>query len=604
MEATNMGAGRLPTRAEVSPEYKWRLEDIFPSDSAWEAEYNRTKELLSQVSAFRGRLGTSADQLLAALELQDEVDETLTRVYAYARMRRDEDTTNTRYQELSSRAQTLATQSYSAFSFMNPEILAIPEDVLRGFLDENVGLQLYRQALEDLLRQKPHVLPAEQELLLAQFSDIAQGPSTIFGMLNDADIEFPSIVDENGNEVQVTKGRYIRLVESTDRRVRRDALKALYSSYVKQRNTLAATLHASVKKDCLYARVRHYDSALHAALDGDNMPLSVYDNLIAAIRSNIHLMHRYVALRKRILGLDELHMYDLYTPLVPEIKFRAPYDQAKSTIIEGVQPLGEEYVNVLRQGLESAWIDVCENAGKTAGAYSWGIYGVHPFVLLNWQDTLDNVFTLAHEMGHALHSHFSHREQPYVYSSYSIFLAEIASTLSENLLTQHLLRTLTKDQERMYVINHHLDQFRTTVYRQTMFAEFEKIIHAKVEADEPLTADNLCEIYRNLNRDYYGEEIFLDPEIDMEWARIPHFYRSFYVYKYATGFSAATALTKQIQDEGQPAVDRYLRFLASGSSDYPLNILQTAGVDMSKPDPVNQALSVFESLLDELEALV
>lgn len=603
MEAGGRGVGRLPTRSETPRDYQWRLEDLFASDAEWETEYDSLRKSLLQAEEYRGQLGTSAQKLLDALRWQDAVDERLGRVYAYARMRKDEDTTNTRYQELSSRAQTLAIQASSAFAFMNPEILGIAEDVLQRFLDSSVDLQLYRHTLEDLLRQKPHVLPEAEEQLLAQFSEIAQGPSSIFGMLNDADIVFPNITDEQGQEVQVTKGRYISLVESRDRRVRRDAFQALYSSYIKQRNTLAAILHASVKKDCLYARVRNYNSALEAALDDDNMPISVYDNLIQVIRRNLPLMHRYVALRKRLLGLDELHMYDLFTPLVAELEFKVPFGKAKSMVLEAVDRLGSEYRAIVEKGLASAWIDVYENVGKTSGAYSWGVYGVHPFVLLNWQDTLDNVFTLAHEMGHALHSYFSNQAQPYVYSGYSIFLAEIASTLNENLLTQRLLGELSQRQQRIYLISHHLDQFRTTVYRQTMFAEFEKIIHTKVEAGEPLTADNLSGIYRGLNRDYYGDDIVLDPEIDIEWARIPHFYRSFYVYKYATGFSAATALAKQIREEGEPAIERYLRFLASGSSDYPLALLQAAGVDMSTPEPLDQALGVFAALLDELDAL-
>lgn len=603
MTAQATGPKKLPKRAEIPAKDKWRLEDMFPNDVAWETEYNHIKELLAKVDQYRGHLGDSAEMLLSAFRLQDEIYEKLGRVYAYARMREDEDTANSLYQELSSKALTLDMQASSALAFMSPEILAISTETLSSFMNENQDLRLYQHAIDDLLRQKPHILPQAQEELLAQFSEVAQAPANIFGMLNDADIKFPCITDEDGEEIEVTKGRYTRLMESKQRQVRQDAFHALYSSYSKQRNTLGAILHNSVRKDCMYARVRHYDSALQSALDNDNMPEAVYDNLIRTIRTNLPLMHRYVDLRRKLLGVDELHMYDLYVPLVPEVEFKFPYAKARETVSAAVAPLGREYVEQLNKGLDSAWVDVYENEGKASGAYSWGVYGVHPFVLLNWQETLDNVFTLAHEMGHAMHSFFSARTQPFTYAQYSIFLAEIASTLNENLLMHHMLQQLTQREQRLYLINHHLDQFRGTVYRQTMFAEFEKTIHAKVEAGEPLTADNLSIIYQELVRDYFGPNIVIDPEISLEWARIPHFYRPFYVYKYATGFSAATALAKQIVEDGQPAVDRYLKFLSSGSSDYPLAILKTAGVDMSKPEPVQQALDVFASLLTEMESL-
>ncbi len=496
----------------------------------------------------------------------------------------------------------MVTQAYSALAFFNPEILAIPTQTLDAFLEENADLQVYRHVIDDLVRQKPHVLSETEEELLARFTEIAQSPANIFEMINDADIRFGTVTDEDGRQIELTKGRYIRLMESRDRRVRREAFQALYASYIGQRNTLAATLYASVKKDCLYARLRHYDSSLHAALDDDNISVAVYDNLLTSVQNHLDLMHRYVSLRKRMLGVDQLHMYDLYTPLVPEVDMEFSYRQAQEIVKTAMAPLGADYVGILNTAFNSAWIDVYENAGKTSGAYSWGVYGVHPYVLLNFQETLDDVFTLAHEMGHALHSYYSAKRQPFVYASYSIFLAEIASTLNENLVAQHLLQTLQDPQQRLYIVNHILEQFRTTVYRQTMFAEFERMIHSRVEAGEVLTSDSLCAIYRDLNRKYYGDEIVLDPEIDMEWARIPHFYRSFYVYKYATGYSAAMALAKQIREDGSPAVSRYLEFLSGGSSDYPLEILKAAGVDMNTPDPIDQALSVFASLLDQLKA--
>lgn len=595
---------RLPKRAEIPDQYKWRLEDLFATDELWEEEFRRVKTLLPQAEQYKGHLSESADRLLAALQLADEINRAVHKVYVYARMRKDEDNTCAKYQALSDRAQTLATQARSALAFLNPEILAIPEEILKSYLAENAALEVYRQAIDDLLRQKPHVLSQVEEELLAETAELAQAPANIFAMINNADIKFPTIIDENGEEIEVTKGRYIQLIESKDRRVRHDAFKALYSSYEKQKNTLAATLHASVKRDCFYARVRKYPSALAAALDEDNIPTEVYTNLIQAVRAHLPLMHRYLALRKKALGLDELHMYDIYTPLAPPAEAKIPYETAKEKVLAGLRPLGDDYMAVLEKGLASAWVDVYENEGKTSGAYSWGTYGSHPYVLLNYQENLDNVFTLAHEMGHALHSYYSNQKQPFIYAGYSIFLAEVASTVNENLLLHHLLQHTGERSQRLYLLNHHLESFRTTVFRQTMFAEFEKIIHEAVENGLPLTADFLCRTYLQLNRDYYGEEVVSDPEIAMEWARIPHFYNAFYVYKYATGFSAATALSMQILNDGAGAVRRYIDFLSAGSSDYPLVLLGKAGVDMSSPEPVNAALRLFSELLTQLEELL
>jgi len=404
--------------------------------------------------------------------------------------------------------------------------------------------------------------------------------------------------------VELTKGRYTHFMESKDRRVRKEAFEALYSTYGKFRNTIAASLTSSVKADVFYARTRKYPSALYSALFADNVDISVYDNLIATIHEHLPLMHRYISLRKKALGVGELHMYDLYVPIVPEVDMKIPYDQAVKTIKEALHPLGEDYGKVLEEGFTSGWIDVHENEGKTSGAYSWGAYTTHPFVLMNYQDNVNNMFTLAHEMGHALHSYYSNKNQPYTYADYKIFVAEVASTVNEALLMNHLLETTNDKHQRMYLINYYLEQFRGTVFRQTMFAEFEKIVHAKEEAGEPLTADSLNEIYRELNVAYHGPEMVIDKEIELEWERIPHFYRHFYVYKYATGFSAATSLSKQILEEGQPAVERYLQFLKGGSSDYPLNLLKNAGVDMTSPEPIREALAVFKSLIEELEQLI
>lgn len=594
----------LPKRSDVPAEFKWRLEDIYPTDNDWEADVQKAKELTGKIAEMKGTLATSGKQLLAVLTLQDELLKTLDQVYVYARMRRDEDNANSKYQGLTDKATSLSTQVYGSISYIQPEILAIPTEDLQTWLKEVEGLEHYRILLEEITRFKPHTLSAEEEALLANMSEIASSPSKIFGMLNNADMKFPMITDENGEEVELTKGRYTQFMESKDRRVRKEAFEALYGTYGKFRNTIAASLTSAIKGDVFYARTRKYPSALYAALFADNVELPVYDNLIATIHEHLPLMHRYIALRKKLLGVDELHMYDLYVPIVPETDMKIPYDQAVTTIKEALHPLGEEYGRILEEGFSNGWIDVHENEGKTSGAYSWGAYTTHPFVLMNYQDNVNNMFTLAHEMGHALHSYYSNHAQPYTYADYKIFVAEVASTLNEALLMNHLLETTTDKKQRMYLINHYLEQFRGTVFRQTMFAEFEKLIHAKEEQGEPLTADSLSEMYRELNVAYHGPDTVVDSEVDLEWARIPHFYRGFYVYKYATGFSAATSLSKQILEEGQPAVDRYLQFLKGGSSDYPLNLLKGAGVDMTSPTPIAEALSVFKELLEELEQLV
>ncbi|MFC8687515.1 oligoendopeptidase F [Brevibacillus porteri] len=594
----------LPKRSDVPAEYKWRLEDMYPTDNDWEADVQKVKQLTEKIAAMKGSLATSGKQLLAVLTLQDELLKTLDQVYVYARMRRDEDNANSKYQGLTDRATSLSTQVYGSISYIQPEILAISTEDLQAWIKEVEGLEHYRILLEEITRFKPHTLSAEEEALLANMSELASSPSKIFGMLNNADMKFPMITDESGEEVELTKGRYTQFMESKDRRVRKEAFEAMYSTYGKFRNTIAASLTSAIKGDVFYARTRKYPSALYAALFADNVELPVYDNLIATIHEHLPLMHRYIALRKKLLGVDELHMYDLYVPIVPETDMKIPYDQAVTTIKEALHPLGEEYGRILEEGFSNGWIDVHENEGKTSGAYSWGAFTSHPFVLMNYQDNVNNMFTLAHEMGHALHSYYSNHAQPYTYADYKIFVAEVASTLNEALLMNHLLETTTDKKQRMYLINHYLEQFRGTVFRQTMFAEFEKIVHAKEEQGEPLTAESLSTIYRELNVAYHGPDMVVDSEVDLEWARIPHFYRGFYVYKYATGFSAATSLSKQILEEGQPAVDRYLQFLKGGSSDYPLNLLKGAGVDMTSPTPIAEALSVFKELLEELEQLI
>jgi oligoendopeptidase F len=598
-------AKKLPARNEIPVEYTWRLEDIFATDDEWEKEFKEVKELIPGINRFKGKLGESADELYNALTFQDQLLERLGKLYTYAHMRYDQDTTNSFYQGMDDRIKNLYSQAASALAFIVPEILAIDEQKVASFLEEKQELKLYEHALEEINLQRPHVLSAEQEALLAEAAEVMNASSNTFGMLNNADLEFPSIKDENGEEVEVTHGRYIRFLESSDRRVRKDAFMAVYSTYGKYRNTFASTLSGTVKKDNFNASIRKYNSARHAALAANNIPESVYDNLVNTINDNLHLLHRYVSLRKKVLGLDKLHMYDLYTPLVKDVKMEISYEEAKEIIVKGLAPLGEDYVNVLKEGFENRWIDVHENKGKRSGAYSSGAYGTNPYILMNWQDNVNNLFTLAHELGHSVHSYYTRKSQPYPYGNYSIFVAEVASTCNEALLNDYLLKTIDDEQKRLYLLNHYLEGFRGTVFRQTMFAEFEHLIHQKAQNNEPLTAETLTKEYYELNKKYFGQkDIEIDEEIGLEWARIPHFYYNYYVYQYATGFSAATALSKQILEEGEPAVNRYIEFLKAGSSDYPIEVLKKAGVDMTSSKPIEEACKVFEEKLNEMESLL
>lgn len=600
---TQPNAVMLPSRDEIDDRYKWKLEDLYPTDDVWEEEFAAVRRLVEQFPRFRGQVIASADQLLNAIQAYEEIHRRLEKLYVYARMRSDEDQSVAKYQAMADRAQGLHVQAESAMAFFVPEILNLDETRLEQFFQERSELRLYNFFLQEILRQKPYRRSPEEEEIIAMAGELAQAPANIFSVLNNVEIRFPTIKDEQGREVELSHGRYITLMESQDRRVRRDAFYAMYDTYHKFRHTLAASLNAGVKKEIFFARVRRFSSALEAALYPDHVPVDVYHTLIDTIHQHLPLLHRYMALRKKLLGLDELHMYDLYVPLVGDVEMKIPYETALEMVKEGLQPLGEDYRRVLEEAFQGGWIDVFENRGKRSGAYSWGAYGTHPYVLLNYQENLDNVFTIAHEMGHALHSYYSDRDQPYIYAQYTIFVAEVASTLNEALLMDHLLKTTTDPKRKLYLLNYYLEQFRGTVFRQVKFAEFEKIIHEKAEAGEALTADVLCDVYLNLNKQYYGPAMVVDEPIAMEWARIPHFYSNFYVYKYATGFSAAQAIARHILTEGEPAVNRYLSFLKSGGSDTPINLLKKAGVDMTKPEPVREAMQTFKKLLDELEEL-
>ncbi|WP_347318049.1 oligoendopeptidase F [Rossellomorea sp. RS05] len=595
---------RLPTRSEVKQELTWRLEDIFSSDEAWEKEFKEIQELSGKAGDFKGTLGNGADELYAAFAFQDEILERMGKVYTYSHMRYDQDTTNSHYQGMDDRAKSLYTKLGSAFAYMVPEVLSIEEERIVSFLEEKAELKVYAHALEEINLQRPHILTEKEESLLAQASEVFSSSSNTFGMLNNADLEFPSIKDENGEVTEITHGRFIRFMESSDRAVRKEAFEKVYETYGKFRNTFASTLSGAVKKDNFSAKVRNYDSARHAALSNNNIPEQVYDNLVETVNSNLHLLQRYVKLRKKVLELDEVHMYDLYTPLVKEVKMEVGYDGAQKMILDGLKPLGEEYANVLKEGFKNRWVDVVENKGKRSGAYSSGAYGTNPYILMNWQDNVNNLFTLAHEFGHSVHSYYTRSAQPYTYGNYSIFVAEVASTCNEALLNDYLLKTIDDEKKRLYLLNHYLEGFRGTVFRQTMFAEFEHHIHKKAQEGVALTSEYLTKEYYELNKKYFGEEIMIDEEIGLEWARIPHFYYNYYVYQYATGFSAATALSHQILEEGEPAVKRYIEFLKAGSSDYPIEVLKKAGVDMTTSSPVEEACKVFEEKLNEMEALL
>jgi len=595
----------LKKRSVVEQKFKWKIEDLFESIEQWNDEVEQIKKNTEILKTYQGRLGNSSKELYDFLALSDENDLLLERVYIYARQKYDENTSDAVYQDLTDKASNLMMVVESQLSFAVPEILSIPEEIIETFYREKEELIHFRRMIDEIFKDKPHTLSAEMEELIAQTAEMADSASNTFSMFNNADLKFPTIKGENGEDVEITHGRYSSLMESTDRRVRKDAFMGLYSSYKKYKNTLASLYSANVKKKIFYANVRNYDSTLEMSLSGSRIPTEVYTNLIDVVNENLPSMYKYMELRKKALKLDELHMYDIYTPIVSDFKMEVPFEQAKEIVLEGLKPLGEDYLKVLKEGFDGGWIDVYENEGKRSGAYCWGAYGTHPYVLLNYQDTLNNVFTLAHEMGHALHSYYSDKTQKITYAEYRIFVAEVASTCNEALLMSHLIKNCTNKKEKAYLINYHLEQFRGTLFRQTMFAEFEMITHRMAEEGVALTADTLCSVYYDLNKKYFGANVVIDEDIAYEWSRIPHFYTSFYVYQYATGYSAAIALSKKILEQGESAVHDYIRnFLCGGSSKDPIDLLKGAGVDMSKKEPVEQALEVFADLVNQLEELI
>lgn len=595
-----MSEERIPKRSEVPEQFKWALEDIYATDEKWTEDLQKLKAMPERIAAFKGRLGESADTLYDFMQLSDEISVLCDSLGNYAQRRSDEDTANAKYQGFIGQLMNAYVAVNSAGSFETPEIISIEEDKLQKFYEDKPELKLYKRALDKLRRKKAHILSEAEEKILALTGEMGQSPENIYSMFSDADLRFPDAVDKDGKAHQVTHGSYIPLVQSEDRVLRKSAFESMYGTFDKFKNTCAATLSAQIKAVNFYAKARRYDSSLEAALDGTEVPVSVYKNLIEAVHDNMHYMYDYVALRKKLLGVDELHFYDLYTPVVPDADMKITFEEAKETVLKALAPMGEDYLAILKEGFENRWIDVYENEGKTSGAYSAGAR-VHPYVLLNHKDTLNCMFTLAHEMGHAIHSYLSNKNQPVVYSDYVIFVAEVASTCNEAFLMQYLLKNTEDKKQRAYLINYFLEQFRTTLYRQTMFAEFELKINEMVAAGESLTAEGLNELYGELNKLYFGDGIVLDDEIKLEWARIPHFYYDYYVYQYATGYSAAIALSQRILKYGEPAVKDYIGFLKGGCSTDPISLLKGAGVDMATTQPINEALAMFGELVKEME---
>lgn len=593
----------IRARDQIPQEDTWALEDLYPSDESWEQALSALTARQAEAAAFAGKLGESGETLCAFLHLVEDVDGQSELLANYAMRKADQDTRNATYQAMVGKLMGVLTAVGAAFSFSTPEIMAIPEEALEGFYKAAPGLERYRRYLNNERRRREHTLSAAEERLLAAAGEMANAPETVFGSFLNADMRYPDAVDSEGKPHALSQSTFVPLEESGDRALRKSAYENLYNTLGGMRNTAAGLLDAQNKQQKFFAEARKYGSAREAAMDRTNVPVSVYDNLIEAVHQNMDKMHRYVRLRKKLLGVEELHFYDVYTPLLKDEPAKIPFAQAKQTVYDALYPLGDGYRAILKEGFENRWIDVYENQGKRGGAYSAGTK-IHPFVLLNYSGSLDSQFTLAHEMGHALHSYLSNKHQNQIDSDYVIFVAEVASTCNEALLMEYLLKKTTDKKERVFLINHFLDQFKGTIYRQTMFAEFEKFMGAAVDAGQTLTADMLCAEYARLCKLYYGEDMVVDDQIAMEWARIPHFYYNYYVFQYATGYSAAIALSRRILREGENAVKDYLGFLSGGCSKSPIDLLKGAGVDMTSPAPVNDALKLFGELLDEMESLM
>ena len=598
-----METNKIPARADVPEKDKWAIQDLFATDDDWRAALAKAKEFIPRITAFRGRLAESGAALLSFFRLDDEISLAFDALVHYAQRRSDEDTRVAAYQEMVSQVTRFAVEIQSASAFETPELLAISDEDMNRLYAEAPELELYRLNIDRIRRRREHVLSDKEEAILAAAGEMAASPDDIYSMLNDADLKFPDAVDKDGNKHPVTHGTFIPLMQSYDRVLRKSAFDSLYSVYGQFRNTSAATLSAQLKQLLFFANVRKYPSTLDAALDGNEVPTEIYRNLIDAVHRSFAPMYRYVALRKKLLGVDELHMYDLYVPVVDGVEMKFTFEEAKEIALKALAPLGEDYLNLLREGFANGWIDVYENEGKRSGAYSAGAR-VHPYVLLNFKGTLDDVFTLVHEMGHSIHSYLSNKTQPTAYQDYVIFVAEVASTCNEALLMEYLLSVTTDKKERAYLINHFLEQFRGTLYRQTMFAEFELAANEMTQRGEGTTAEALCAMYKKLNEQYFGPEMNVDEEISLEWARIPHFYYDYYVYQYATGYAAAIALSRRILRKGEAAVKDYLGFLSGGCSADPITLLRGAGVDMASPKPIEDATKLFDEMISEMEKIL
>ena len=598
-----METNKIPARADVPEKDKWAIQDLFATDDDWRAALAKAKEFIPRITAFRGRLAESGAALLSFFRLDDEISLAFDALVHYAQRRSDEDTRVAAYQEMVSQVTRFAVEIQSAAAFETPELLAISDEDMNRLYAEAPELELYRLNIDRIRRRREHVLSDKEEAILAAAGEMAASPDDIYSMLNDADLKFPDAVDKDASKHPVTHGTFIPLMQSYDRVLRKSAFDSLYSVYSQFRNTSAATLSAQLKQLLFFANVRKYPSTLDAALDGNEVPTEIYRNLIDAVHRSFAPMYRYVALRKKLLGVDELHMYDLYVPVVDGVEMKFTFEEAKEIALKALAPLGEDYLNLLREGFANGWIDVYENEGKRSGAYSAGAR-VHPYVLLNFKGTLDDVFTLVHEMGHSIHSYLSNKTQPTAYQDYVIFVAEVASTCNEALLMEYLLSVTTDKKERAYLINHFLEQFRGTLYRQTMFAEFELAANEMTQRGEGTTAEALCAMYKKLNEQYFGPEMNVDEEISLEWARIPHFYYDYYVYQYATGYAAAIALSRRILREGEAAVKDYLGFLSGGCSADPITLLRGAGVDMASPKPVEDATKLFDEMISEMEKIL
>lgn len=590
---------KTPLRSEIAIENKWKVEDLFPSDEEWEKEYQSLSLQIDKKCEYEGKLGKSADTLLLTINEMNEAEYLSERIYVYAFMRYYEDTSNAIYQEMSGKAQNLSIKLAGKYAFFEPELMSLDGEWLKEAVDSNSGLKEYSHFINDCVARKAHTLSQKEEALLAGASAIATVPSEIFSKFNNADVKFGMIKDEKGNDAELSNGKFAMYMQSHDRRVRKEAFYGLYRQYKAYLNTIAAAFYGNVKQAVFYANARGYKSTLEMYLSQSFIPENVYTNLIQTVNDNLDLMHRYVTLRKNMLNVEELHFYDIYAPMVPDYDWKINFEEAKEIAIKALAPLGEEYISKLKEGFDSGWIDVYENVGKRSGAFSWGAYGTHPYVFLNYSDTLDDLFTLVHEMGHAMHTFYSNNTQPYVYAGYRIFVAEVASTCNEALLMNYLLDTCRDEKQRKYLLNHYFEQFKGTLFRQTMFAEFELEAHSMAMRQEVLSAENLSNLYRGLNEKYFGEDMVIDSEISCEWARIPHFYTPFYVYQYATGYSAAIAIAAKLIEGDKNALEGYKRFLSGGSSLHPIELLKLCGIDMTTPKVICDALDVFRNLLDQ-----